>query len=382
MSFFEVLLGELKAVFNNRVVLLIVLGGSLLYALLYPTPYHNDVIREQKIAVVDHDESAFSRELLFFVNAVPQLRVAYVLGSEKHAKDLLLENKIFGYLSIPRGFEANVYKGVPTYLGYVANASYFSVYGAIIEGLNHAGSALSDVIKIHAKTLQDQHTQKEANLLSSQSIPLFNVSGGYLNYALAAILIFILHQTAIGGAMLVGAFQNKENDPLAYYNQASSLQIIAARFLVFGVIYCLLFALFFGFFFEMYHVSIQANEFDFWCFAFALIFATLALGILLGLLIKDTALPTQIVLVSSLPIVFVLGFIWPSDLIPEFLKFFANFIPAYHGINGFLRLNQMGAQLLQIMPQFYWLMGFGSIFSLLAIWIKARQQYRIKMQKS
>ncbi|WP_233709929.1 MULTISPECIES: ABC transporter permease [unclassified Helicobacter] len=374
MNFFKVILEEAKAVFSNGVILLIVLGGSLLYALLYPTPYKNDVIRNQSIAVVDMDKSSASRELIFFISALPQVKIEYVLSSQNQAKELLLENKIFGYLTISEGFEANLHKGVPSYLGYIANASYFSAYGTIVEALNSAANALGDQVKIKMKTLQTQHLSNDANLLAKESIPLFNISVGYLNYALAAVLIFILHQTAIGGTMLIGAFQNSAKNPLAYYSKASVVKLVVARFLVFGITYFVLFLLFFGFFFKLYHINVQANWIDFWCFAFAFLFATLALGIFLGFLIKDSALPTQIVLVSSLPIVFLLGFIWPIDLIPDFLRNIAKIIPAYHGINGFLRLNQMGAELDQIMSEFFWLLALGVIFSSLAIVYKTLQR--------
>lgn len=378
MSFIKILAKELKAVFSNSTIMLIVFGGSLMYVLLYPTPYKTDLIRSQKIAVVDLDQTKLSKDLIFSINATPQVEVSYILNSEKEAMDLIVQNKIFGYLNIPKGFESNLHKTIPANLAYVANASYFSVYGTIIEGLNEASSALGDKVKLQMKILKNHTIAQEPNLLKKESIPLFNPTNGYLNYALAAILIFILHQTAIGGAMLIGAFQNKENDPQGYYNQNNFLKILLARFLVFGSMYIVLFLLFFGVFFPIYHINFKAPNIDFWCFSIAFIFATLALGIFLGLLIKDTALPTQIILISSLPIVFVLGFIWPSELIPDFIKSIAHLIPAYHGINGFLKLNQMGASLFQIMPQFFWLLGLGVSFSLCA----TLYHYRKKSLKS
>ncbi|MCE3037227.1 ABC transporter permease [Helicobacter sp. faydin-H20] len=367
MSFFKIFALEFKAIFSNSTILLIVFGGSLMYVLLYPTPYKSDLIRDQKIAVVDLDQSMQSKELIFYVNSMPQNQVTQILDSEHQALESLTHNKIFGYLIIPKGFEKNLKKGVPAHLAYIANASYFSAYGAIVEGLNDAANALGQQIIIQTKILQNSTIHQKADLLQKTSIPLFNPSNGYLNYALAAILIFILHQTAIGGTMLLGAFQNKENNPVSYYRTQSFFKILFARLLIFGGIYILLFLLFFGFFFTLYDINIKANIVDFWCFALVFIFAMLSLGIFLGLFIKNTALPTQIVLISSLPIVFLLGFIWPSELIPDFLKSISALIPAYHGINGFLKLNQMSASLNQIMPQFFYLLFLGCFYSFCAI---------------
>ena len=38
------------------------------------------------------------------------------------------------------------------------------------------------------------------------------------------------------------------------------------------------------------------------------------------------------VFVSSMPLVFILGFIWPSELLPQFLQDLSFAIPAYHGV--------------------------------------------------
>lgn len=43
------------------------------------------------------------------------------------------------------------------------------------------------------------------------------------------------------------------------------------------------------------------------------------------------------------PIVFLLGFMWPKAQIAPWATEIVSFLPAYHGINGLLQLNQMGA---------------------------------------
>lgn len=377
MSLAKVLISEFKFLFSNTIILLTVFGGSLIYLLLYPTPYKSDVILHQKIAIVDLDQTKLSQELIFMLNATPQVDVTSILGSEKEARDKVLRGEILGYVSIPKGFESDLHKGISAKLDYVVNASYFSAYGAIMEGINNAVSTLSDAIKIQRKILTGQEIHQNPDLLKKESIPLYNPTNGYLNYALAAILIFILHQTAVAGSMLMGAFQNAQNSKGAYYKEAPFFKVLIARILIFMGIYILLFLLYFGLFFQIYHINVHASDLDFWCFALALIFAMVSLGSFLGLFIKDTALPTQIVLISSLPIVFALGFIWPSDLIPLPIRAFMNLLPAYHGVNGFLHLNQMGAPLSQVMPEFFWLLGLGGFFCICAICTQSLRKRKI-----
>ncbi len=154
MTFLEVVGKELKAVFSNITIVFVVFVGSLLYVFLYPTPYYADVVRKQKIVVLDLDNTKLSKDFIFLVNASENLQVEHVVYSLKAAKDMLERSEVYGQLSIPKGFESNMYKGVPTTLLYRANASYFLIYGTIIEGLNEVGNYWSNEIKLKAKALR------------------------------------------------------------------------------------------------------------------------------------------------------------------------------------------------------------------------------------
>ncbi len=356
MSFIDILHKEWKAIFAQSNIVLVIFGGSLLYLMLYPIPYHNDVVRKQIIAIIDKDSTASSLELIFFVSASPQLHVHYVTPSEEQARKDIVDGKIYGTLTIPEYFEENLYKGVPSVALFQANASYFLIYGTIIEGLNAAITAFSTQtrLKRYLNKATPPHNN-DSNLIHLESIPLYNPSIGYTQYALAAVLIFVLHQTSLIASMMLGAVQNTQNKQgiIGYWNESSPFLLILARILCFSALYGVLFLLFCGKAFEWYAISTHAQIIDFLCFAFIFIFACIALGTFLGLLITDESLPAQIILISSLPLIFIMGFIWPHELLPKFLQIFTLFIPAYHGISGFIKLNQMGASFEDIMPHFY-----------------------------
>ncbi|MCV5307271.1 ABC transporter permease, partial [Escherichia coli] len=81
--------------------------------------------------------------------------------------------------------------------------------------------------------------------------------------------------------------------------------------------------------------------------------ATCWFGIVLGAIFTRRDLPTQVVLISSLPLVFLAGFIWPLELIPAPLNWLAQWVPTIPAIEGFLRLNQMGADFAQV-SRYWW----------------------------
>ena len=384
MTFLETIWHEFKALFSNVSVIFVVFVGSILYAFLYPTPYYADVVRKQRIAVIDKDNTALSKDFIFMVNASNNLDVAYIVDSEQVAKNLLERNEVYGVLNIPNGFEKSINKGTPSVLLYRADASYFLIYGTIIEGLNEVGVTFSNMIKAKRNALLGQSSvAKNETLVRFDSVPLFNPSVGYINYALAAILVFILHQTLIAGTMILGAYQNKKhkNGEKGYFNTAPLFYYIAGRIFVFSMIYVILFLIYFGLFFKLYGINTTADSFEFWCFAIMFIIACASFGVFLSTFINNPALPTQFILMSSMPLVFMMGFIYPIMLLPSPLQIFIQIIPAYHGINGFLRLNQMGDTLHAIMPHFYALF---IIFVITFIWtyVRLRRKFYNNKKKS
>ncbi|MGI0406396.1 ABC transporter permease [Helicobacter himalayensis] len=380
MSFLSVLFAEYRAIFNNRVVMIVIFVGSMVYGILYPMPYLNDNVTAQNLIIVDEDKSTLSNELVFLVSATPQITLLREVGSLEEAKNLVENFEASGILFIPKGFEANAQMGAGSVVSYMGNASYFLIYGAIVEGVKNALDSLSEQL----------YRQKNSNLLtpniiSYEAIALYNPSLGYINYALAAVLVFILHQTLIGGSAILGAYQNRIardykklldsqdsnsgtestnlnkqkslSAQIPYFLKSPLPKLVAARIFAFGSIYFVWFLLYFGVFFPLFGVNIHASISDFWCFAGAFILCCGACGTLLGACLKDESIPTQIVFISSMPLVFIMGFIWPSELLPSFLQFLAELIPAYHGIRGFISLNQMGAEFSSVMPHFYALLG-------------------------
>ena len=380
MRFWRDLLAEYRAIFTNRVVVLVVVVGSMVYGLLYPMPYLNDVVSEQKLLIVDEDKSTLSKELIFLVGSTPQIELVAEVPSLKEAQESIESFQADGVLFIPQGFESSAYLGVGSVVSYMGNASYFLIYGAIVEGIHDAIDALSQKLhKLHhPNALSASHIRYEA-------IPLYNPSLGYINYALAAVLVFILHQTLIGGSAILTAYQNrlaKESKREGLCEAKGALdskgysriaRIVLVRICAFSSVYCVWFLVYFGVLFPYFGVHIHASMGDFWRFGIVFIACCSACGVLLGALLEDESLPTQIIFLSSMPLVFIMGFIWPSELLPSFLRELAYVIPAYHGIRGFVSLNQMGAEFGDVMGHIWALLGIGVFCVAMSIVVLARR---------
>ncbi|WP_305862938.1 ABC transporter permease [Helicobacter cholecystus] len=380
MKLFSTLKSEGVRLIKNISVLTVCILGPLAYFLLYPTPYENDIVRNQKIIIIDKDNTQLSRNLAFLANSSSEVQVKGYTTSLKEARELLEKGDIFGILYIPKGFEKEAYlQSAPT-LAFLANSSYFLIYGSIINGLYQATQELNPQIKIKQQILYGDYALKgsdyalQKDLLLLNSSPLFNPSLGYINYALAAVFVVILHQMLIVGMGIFGAsYSYGANTPI--------LSILLSRMILFGLICIALFAFYFGFGFSYYGIHHHASIQDFWLFTLGFIFSILAFGNFFGCIIAKPYQATIIILLSSLPLIFLLGFIWPLEAIPAPIKTFVQFIPVFHGVNALLRLNEMGADFQSIFHYFKNLLILGVFYTLLSylvIFLRTRCDFSLQ----
>lgn len=374
MKIFSIFKSEALRLVKNISVLTVCILGPLAYFLLYPTPYENNVVRSQKIAIIDEDNTKLSRDLAFFANSSSEVQLKGYATSLKEAQHLLERGDIFGILYIPRGFEKDAYLQSNPTLAFLANSSYFLIYGSIVNGLYQATQELNPEIKIKQQILYGDYALKGGNhmiqkdLLLLHSSPLFNPSLGYINYALAAVFVVILHQMLVVGMGIFGAsYRYDINTPI--------LSLLLSRMTLFALICIPLFAFYFGFGFAYYGIHHHASIQDFWLFSLSFIFAILSFGNFFGCIIAKPYQATVVILLSSLPMIFLLGFIWPLEAIPAPIQTFVQFIPIFHGVNALLRLNEMGADFQSIFPYFKHLLALGVLYMLLsylAIYLRTR----------
>ena len=74
-NFLHDVMTELGAIFGDRGVLLIMGFAVIFYAFVYPLPYAREVLRKVPLVVIDHDNSALSRQLVRMVDASDLVRV-------------------------------------------------------------------------------------------------------------------------------------------------------------------------------------------------------------------------------------------------------------------------------------------------------------------
>ncbi|WP_041420168.1 ABC transporter permease [Shewanella violacea] len=366
MSFLQLVLAELKAIVADKAIAVTLFGGVLFYSVLYPLPYLHQVPTEQQLVVVDLDHSSLSRRLIRHADASAKISVIGQVTSISQAQKWIESGRAHGLLVIPQGFRRDLLLGKGVTLSYGGDASYFLIYSAVAEGLVTAGMDAGKHVQLLGMLAKGQ-APKQANLslnsVKINSVPAFNPSLGYTSYVVPGLFLLILHQTLLIGTGILGAGQWRRK---GYWRDVSPLQLVCGRISAFMLIYLFFSSFYVGFCFYWYQVSVQASLslVALWMLPFLL--STSAAGIALSCLFVRRDLPTQVLLLVSMPIMFVSGFVWPLALIPEPLIWLSQVIPAVPAIMGMLELNQMGASWSSVMPKWLQLWALFALFFMLA----------------
>ena len=379
MNYLALLKEEFKALFRDKDILLTIFGGVLLYSFLYPQPYLKESVTALPVAVVDYDRSDISRKIVFMLDASPQMAIDSSYLSEQSAKDAITNNTISAMIIIPPHFKRDLHLGKEPVISVGADASYFLIYGGVVEATMHSvltQSAQQQVGELLKKSVPLVTAKMQYTPFKTEFINTFNISGSYINYVIPAVFILILQQTMLIGMGMMGAKQNEDikNGKRGYYNSESVLAVMSVRYLSFGSIFFIHALFLFGFSFSFFGVPHIAKVGELLLYTFSFFMAVGSLGILLGTVFKERIYPTPIILLSSLPLVFSAGFVWPLEMMPEWLVWLSHISPSTPGIQGFLRLNQMGADFSQVISQFGLLWFQTVVYGLLAYLILKRKR--------
>ncbi|MDF1876357.1 ABC transporter permease [Sulfurimonas sp. SAG-AH-194-L11] len=387
MSFFNVLRGEAKLIFSDIAIVLTIIGGVVLYSFLYPQPYGKQSVSSLHVSVVDLDRSDVSRQIIYELNATPQVDVVRVDVSKRDALEALEKKELKAVVIIPAHFKRDLALLKSPTIALGVDSSYFLIYGAVLEGAMKSVMTYSTKIKV-VNLLKSQVPISKAKTSSSayslKTINLFNKENSYTQYVVPAVFILILQQTLLIGLGILGGGVNEglRDKKYLHYGSAKTWYVILSRYLIFGLIFFVHMLFYFGFSYKVFEITHLALRSELLAFGVIFLLAVMALGTFLGSLFRSREIATPIVLFSSLPLVFSVGFIWPLEAIPSFIHYLSYISPSTPAIMGFLKLNQMGASLSMVVDEIFILLIQAIFYTIFGYYIiNTNKQKFVKNQQ-
>lgn len=377
----KILKNEFVEIFKDPGSSLIMVGAIFLYSLFYTIPFANNALRNVPIGVVDNDNTSLSQKFIRDLNATEYIEVIETPKDIEDAKSEYYKNKIRAFVLIPKDFERDIKRGNPSFVSSYTDSAYLIIYKNIATAV--ATVAGETGAKIEIGTLMKKGTPKEVakslvNPVEFVQNPLYNPIGSYQNYIYPLILIMILQQTMLIGVSMLNAtlrerisgFKERgENGnwkltKLNAINPYSNnpIEIVIGKSLAYVLLYSIYALIFFLIFPTFVTYDMTYNLIPMFLILVPFLFASAFLGISLVYFCKKREISFFIMIVSSVPLIFLPGFVWPRESIPTVLNVLSKFIPFETAADGLVKINQMGASFCQVQKDFWILLGLCCLY--------------------
>ncbi len=376
---FNVWKQEFLHIFREPGVLIIFFAATLLYPILYGVIYNNEVLKNIPVAVVDLSHSSLSREYVRALDATPELNISNKCHSLEEAKALFYQHKVHGIVLIPEEFGDNITKGRQArVLGYF-DMSSFLYYKTVMTAVSMVSKELGAQIQ-YSNLVNSGLTEQQAKMavtpLPYEGKPLFNSGGGFASFLLPGVFILILYQTLMLGINMLAGVDWEDNRirrliPV-YQQRLGTLGIVFGKGLCYFTLYAVFSFFVLGFvpnFFNLPHIG---NSLDLMLFMIPFLLSTIFLAMTLSLFMRNMESAFLLLLFSTMPLLFLAGASWPQTNIPEFWKFVSYLFPSTHGIQGYIRINTMAANLNEVSKEYFILWLETGIYFLTACWVYRR----------
>lgn len=348
---------EMRQSFTDEGVLIFFILVPILYPLLYSWAYSNEVVREVPVAVVDLSHSHQSRQFIRQFDASPETKVAYFCTSLEEARALVGKQVVHGVLFFPTDFQTRTMRMEQTQVGVYCDMSLMLTYKAIYQTATSIASNMNSKIQI---ALSGNFTDREDEIttqpLAFEEVPLFNPTGGYGSFLIPCVLILIIQQTLLLGIGLTAGTdhdtkQHQSLVPISRHHNGI-FRIVLGKSLAYFMIYAVISAYLvlvvpkiFGFTSLLSGGSLLALMLPY-------ILSCIFFGMMLSCLVRHRENVLLLVVFSSIPFLFMAGISWPQSNIPGVWRSIAMLIPSTFGVQGFVRLNTMGATLADIKVEY------------------------------
>jgi ABC-2 type transport system permease protein len=318
--------------------------SPLIYGIYYPQPYLNQILRKIPIVVVDNDHSEISRRIVQTLDASGATNVTIRAEGLSQARATLDRGQAFAVVEISPNTERDVLKGRIVHVPIYADATYLFVFRTISSGIATAINTLSS--ELAAGGARTDGSLIKATLASSSPTdvllqPIFNPVGGYGSYIVPAAFVLILQQVLLIGASLLTVVTMAQRTGGAFAT-------VLGRGVADLTIFLPALALYFVVLPHVYGFSTLGDPLQLFALVSVFTLATSFMGQAAGAWFKYSETPTLIFLGTSLPQLFLTGFSWPREAIPEAAQVVGYIFPSDFAIDGIVRINQLGATLWEV----------------------------------
>lgn len=340
---------ELRNIFRDEGVLVFFFLVPLAYPLLYAFIYTNEVVREVPVVVVDDCSTPQSREYLRHIDATADVAVVARCRDMESARREIAERNAYGIVYVPRDFSRRLVRGEQTEVSIFIDMSGMLYYKAVLTANTNVSLAMNARIKVkragNTTEAQDRVTEHP---IAYEEISLYNPQNGFAAFLIPAVLILIIQQTLLLGVGISAGTAREHNRfrELLPVNRhyTGLLRIVLGKSWAYLLVYLPLSVYVLGVVPRLFSLNRIGNPWDMALFVVPYLLACIFFAMTVSVLVRQRETCIMLIVFSSVPLLFLSGVSWPGSAIAPFWKVVSGFFPSTFGINGYLKLDCMGAE--------------------------------------
>lgn len=302
------------------------------------------------VVAVDQDQSTLSRRIMTAMEASPNLQVTRQTTDMQEAENLMRKGGISAILIIPPDFEVNTLNNTPTALVLVSNGAFIVKARGSMSGV---GGPLQKIVAASISAHLVEHGVPLAEIAKAANNPpsmvvqaMFNTVNGYLNFTVPIVFMIIFQTAMVAGiGMLFNDWFWKKQYPYPLALGARNGAYFIAMYLPFFFITLFWILFIEGQSFSFHGVNAFQNVPGTLIVSAVYAFTITSLGMLLAGVIKRYRFIVQIIVPSSIPLVFISGNLFPWQNIPWPMQALGWLSPTTAGSFAMLRVSQAGASI-------------------------------------
>lgn len=362
---------ELYRIFTDGGVMLIFFVGSLIYPLIFGAIYKHECIRNLPVAVVDDSQSASSQRFIHKLDATPEVNVDFHCNNLAEAEQLMRQRKVNGIVYFPNDYSEHLAKGETARLCLFCDMSSFLYYRSVFSG---ASSVMLDEMKnielerYGMAGVTGEDAEIAITPVPYEDVKLFSPAGGFTSFLVPALLALVIHQTLFLGIGILSGTAREEGQTIAIVPERlrnrSVYRVVIGRSLAYMMIYIPLIAIDLVLLPRVFSLPHIGRLGDLCLFLLPFLLATISFSMTVGSFVRQRDTGILVCIFFSVILLFLSGMVWPRSNMPLFWKYFSYLFPSTHGIQGFVRINSMGAHLKQIQFEYQMLWGQAGFYFL------------------
>ena len=353
---FECIKHEIRTIMKDGGVVMFFIIVPIAYPILYSWMYNNEGVKEVPTVFVDQSHSFLSRTFIRNCDATDGIKVVKVVSSLNDAQELQRQQECHAIVLLPENFAQQINRGEQGTVLFYADLSGMFYYKGVYSALTDVSLEIGKDIKIaRMKTYTDKDESIASSPLEYESVSLFNPQNGYGTFILPAVLILIIQQTMILG---VGMLSGTRHERRVYTGR-----IITQRTIIGGFANTL--GRSFSYFFiyiattactlllipHIFKLVQLADSSTLIPFLLPYLLSVTFFSMLISRFVKERESIILLMVFTSMPFLLLSGISWPTNALPGFWKVISWCIPSTSGINGFVKINSLGANLNDIRPE-------------------------------